>query len=665
MPNSDVNDRRIERTLFFAAFFSFAYFYQGADQSTAARFDLMRAIIERHTLWIDGYCGYNTADIITYGGHYYSVKAPGGSLTGLLQWLLFTTVLSPVAANHEALYWALTTWLTIVFSTSAIVALLCVVMYRCARFAGATRDRSVALALVLAVATIVFPYATEMTGEPIAGACAFISFYLLATYRDDGDAGRSLMAGFLAGWAVLCDFPAIVIAVPLALFALFRMRNLRHAGAFALGAGAVATLLLAYNRGAFGSFFFLSYQAYKMAGNSQFPEQAAGFVGVTYPKAGILWKILCDPRRGLFFCNPVLILTLPALGFFALRRRLRAEFVVTLCAVVLMVLFNASYGESIVSWGGGTAVGPRQIVAAIPFMVFTLAFLPAGWNWLFGLLAVVSAFAMLAATAIEPHFPYEYANPLREFIWPAYLRGDFAYNRDAYFGGSAIMDESAAFNLGGILGLPGRARLWPLVLVWIGAATLLMRRLEIGPRGSRRRFATLAGAIVLAIALAGVPMLGALTARNPVAAGAHGLLGRYYRGLPPYRFPPHIVRVDPQIDFNDVAELGALPVPSFVSWSGKLIAPRAGIYVFGIVVDDSGWLFIDGKAVIPDPGDQTWRFGSGYVYLTAGAHRIEAGERNLVGDAAMHLSWRPPGQRGAIVPSAVLVPDAAEAAVTQ
>ncbi|MGH7248430.1 MAG: hypothetical protein ACREH9_10025, partial [Pseudomonadota bacterium] len=164
---------RLELALLIVTLLTFAYFYQGADQSTAARFDLMRAILERRTLWIDGYAGYNTADIVKVAGRYYSVKAPGGSFTGLLQWWVFSAILSSLALHHEALYWALSTWLTIIFSTSLLVAILSVLMYRFARWLGASEGRAVALGLLLAFATIYFPYATEMTGEPIAGVCAF------------------------------------------------------------------------------------------------------------------------------------------------------------------------------------------------------------------------------------------------------------------------------------------------------------------------------------------------------------------------------------------------------------------------------------------------------------------------------------------------------------
>src|ERR1700730_2614659 len=149
MLEPETRRRRIEAALFVTPFLSFAYFYQGSDQSTAARFDLMRAIVERRTLWIDGYCGYNTADIISVAGHYYSVKAPGGSLTGLLQWIVFSWILSPLRTNHEALYWALATYLTIVFSTGLLIALACVVMYRLSLLFGATPGRAAALALIL------------------------------------------------------------------------------------------------------------------------------------------------------------------------------------------------------------------------------------------------------------------------------------------------------------------------------------------------------------------------------------------------------------------------------------------------------------------------------------------------------------------------------------
>src|ERR1700735_5921787 len=57
-------------------FCSFGYFYEGGGWNQNSRFDLLRAIVERHTLWIDAY-HENTQDKAHFKGHYYSDKAPG------------------------------------------------------------------------------------------------------------------------------------------------------------------------------------------------------------------------------------------------------------------------------------------------------------------------------------------------------------------------------------------------------------------------------------------------------------------------------------------------------------------------------------------------------------------------------------------------------------
>ncbi|MGA7871943.1 MAG: hypothetical protein WCA22_13735 [Candidatus Binatus sp.] len=53
--------RQIEAALFLIPFITYAYFYQAADQSVACRFDLMRSMIEKGALWINDFCGFNTA----------------------------------------------------------------------------------------------------------------------------------------------------------------------------------------------------------------------------------------------------------------------------------------------------------------------------------------------------------------------------------------------------------------------------------------------------------------------------------------------------------------------------------------------------------------------------------------------------------------------------
>src|SRR5579863_6011358 len=67
---------KIAALLGFVIFFSFIYFYEGGGWNQNSRFDLLRAIVERHTLQIDAY-HENTQDKAHFRGHYYSDKAPG------------------------------------------------------------------------------------------------------------------------------------------------------------------------------------------------------------------------------------------------------------------------------------------------------------------------------------------------------------------------------------------------------------------------------------------------------------------------------------------------------------------------------------------------------------------------------------------------------------
>ena len=655
LDSSAVRDRQIESAIFLIPFVTYAYFYQGSDQSIACRFDLMRSMLEKNALWINDFCGFNTADIINFGGHIYSVKAPGTSFTALIPWVIFKVALMPLLTTHEPLYWAFTTYLTTLFTTGLLISISCVVMYRFARFLGASEGRATGVALILGLATIAFPYATELTGEPVAAACVFIAFYLVATLSTRPSSARAFAAGFLAGLAVLNDYPVFLVAAAIGLYALFKLPGWKPLGAFSAGALLTALIMLAYNWGAFGKPLFFSYQAFKLAENSQFPEQAVGFVGLTYPKTRILWNVLLDPQRGLFFCNPVLLLSILGVAYFARRRQWRAEFVVTVYSFVVLILFNAAYGESIVSWGGGTATGPRQIVASVPFMVLALAFLPAAANFILGALGAISAAIMLMATATNPHFPYEYDNPVRDFALQQFMRGDFATNRDAFFGGGMIVGDSVAFNLGKIVGLPGAMQLWPLAIFWILGTIDLSDKLELWGNGASRRLTQISaavgiGAIFLLSMSEKILQPFALSPRN-------GLLGRYYVGENCGESPPHITRVDRQMEFEDIAHMGAMPFPSCDIWTGELIAPSAGNYEFTIDVDDSGWLTIDGTKVIRDPGAVNKGHDAGRINLTAGRHRIEVGERNIGGGSSLHLSWKTPGRSdNEPIPSSALIP---------
>ena len=102
-------------------------------------------------------------------------------------------------------------------------------------------------------------------------------------------------------------------------------------------------------------------------------------------------------------------------------------------------------------------MGPRHIIPMLPFAAILLA--PALSAPISALLVyaagLVSAAIMLMATAVEPRVPYEYENPVRDLFWYQYKRANFALEPNGVFGSELLTDNSVAFNLGKLFGLPG------------------------------------------------------------------------------------------------------------------------------------------------------------------------------------------------------------------
>ena len=145
--------------------------------------------------------------------------------------------------------------------------------------------------------------------------------------------------------------PDVLLAAGVGIYAIWKLRDWRRDFAIRNRAGVCAVVLALYNKLAFGNSLFLSYEAYMGAANaSRFPEQAVGFAGVTYPRWPILWDVLLSPDRGLYVCNPVLIMAFPGLYYFWRRSPNRAELMLIAYAIISFILFNGSYGNSIIYW---------------------------------------------------------------------------------------------------------------------------------------------------------------------------------------------------------------------------------------------------------------------------------------------------------------------------
>ncbi len=458
----------------------YAYFPpRWADWNQNSRFDLVVALVENGTLQIDRYVE-NTGDYAVWEGHFYSDKAPGVSMLGVPVYAAFRRVVaepllasatasatvnpalgatlrrdgSGLASDKVRFFAGLvaTTFVTVALPSAA----LGVVFFWAAGALGMGVRARFWATLLYGLATSAFPYANAFVGHQTAAALLFGAFALLFAVRT-GRAGRQWLpaAGLMLGYAVVTEYPAALIAGVLGLYALWvcppRLETFQRLVAGALPALAI---LVVHDVAAFGTPLPIGYFHSALWTD----VHQTGFLSITYPRPDALWGLTFDSYRGLFYLSPYLLLAVP--GCVALWRRpgLRPEFWVLVLAPAALMLFTSASAM----WTGGFAVGPRYVVAGLPFLALAaglgvaLAWSRVRWRPAVLLLACWSFGAVWAETIAGQAFPDFTPNPLFNLSLPLLARGEVARNA------------------GMALGLAGWTSVLPLAVVVSGVLVLLV-----------------------------------------------------------------------------------------------------------------------------------------------------------------------------------------------
>ena len=473
--------RKLAGLLGVASFLSFIYFYEGGGWNQNSRFDLLRAILERHTLTIDAY-HENTEDKAHFQGHYYSDKAPG---------LVFLAVpfgagvragmrvvgVDPDSAREEyALSWLVNAWAVAVPVSLAAVCLFFLLL----RFGVDARGAAFAT-IVMAVGTPLMAYASLFWAHALVGACLLFAFAatlkLAEASSAPGEFGWALTAGLAAGWATVTEYPAAPASAVLAVWALIqawghgkaaRLRVLAGVGA---GAGACALVLFAYLHAAFGG-FRPSYSYYDP--NSFSFMQQQGYMGLTYPHPDRLLKILFGCSRGLFFASPVMITSAAGLGW--LPEKFRWPALVAAAIAVYYFLFNASFYW----WKAGLTFGPRYAGACIPLLCLGIGvcWSRASKPWRVVMIAagVYGVLVTLMVVSTSSQLAMQGSCPVFQSSWPAFWSGQMAANRESMLLASEARGAYGATNIGRLIGLHGLGSLGPFVALW-GMVLVLAARI--------------------------------------------------------------------------------------------------------------------------------------------------------------------------------------------
>jgi hypothetical protein len=443
------------------------------DWNQNSRFNLTRAIVEDGTVRIDRYVG-NTGDYATIDGHTYSDKAPGLSLLAVpvyaatevaqpfgLGWLShrlsqsdsFTATLtaggegsSPERIN-EAVALTIATLVCVSVPAASMAVLLALMVERL----FGCRTAGILSGLVIGLATPVFTYSQAFYGHIPAAAC-LVGALALLVLRDDTPlpAQRLWAVGALLGTAVVIEYPAAAVGVPVALLAVWLGRG-RAVGWGIAGALPPLAILALYDLIAFGTPLPVGYEHSTLWQD----QHQTGFMSLSSPTWDAFWGLTGSSYRGLFYFAPVLLFAIPG-SWIALRRSAqRGTTLVALVGFGAMLLFASSS----IMWWGGFSVGPRYLLPAVPLLALPLGAFIAWVNGLelrrravgmlsLGAVTGLSAVLTGATTFAGQSYPTDAIHrPIPDYVVPA------------------IRDNDIARNLGMMLNLDGLASLGPLVVL--------------------------------------------------------------------------------------------------------------------------------------------------------------------------------------------------------
>lgn len=368
-------------TLFALVWFSAAWFGSWQwNPNNSVRLFAAISIVEDGDATIDRF-QHLTIDKARFGPHFYLDKPPGMTLMAVPVVAIADAVTHDEATGKTLAYedrafddyMKLRLWLAAALINATLLACAAVALMDVGARLTRSNAAGVFAALAFALGTPVWGWSTTLFGHATVASLLLIAirFVLKGSDLDRGrfDAGA---AGLALGWALVVEHSALLFAVPIGIWALWRMQSLPsrerpRAAIDAIIGGAAAMLpLLAYNLFALGDPFRLGYE-----GVVGWDGMKQGLFGLTFPHLGVLGEILIGSRRGMFWVAPVLAVA-PIGIVIAWRRGARDIALLALSGAMIAFLYNAAY----VYWDGGNSTGPRHATPAIAFLSLALP-----WLW--------------------------------------------------------------------------------------------------------------------------------------------------------------------------------------------------------------------------------------------------------------------------------------------
>jgi hypothetical protein len=379
-------------------------FHGGLSANPGSRVLTVLAVVENGSLRADRWFDL-TIDKALVDGHVYSDKAPLSSFVVIpFYWLWRLLEHGPQTAADIDVAVVLG---DIVASAIPFGAFAYLLYRRAAR--GIPRRAAVFIALLAALGTPLLSYAGMYLGHTLSGALFVFSYDAATRPRP-----RALVAGVLAGLAVLAELPIAIGAAFVGAFLVSRPDGLKLAARYVAGGIPFALLLGLYNAKITGSAFDPPYHHLSSIFYTLHPYT------LDLHTLAVARDLLVGQYRGLFFYAPALLLLAPlafARAETGARRNLLVAFVAT------HFVFIASFWV----WDGGWCIGPRHLAPVMMVLLYegvdALGRSAPSLRNPFVALAAVGVTINLVAVATNP--PFEGTRrPFTDLYWPAFVRGD-------------------------------------------------------------------------------------------------------------------------------------------------------------------------------------------------------------------------------------------------
>jgi hypothetical protein len=366
----------------------------------------------------------------------YSSKAPGTSYLGIPVYLFVRAAYR--AAGSRPSFTAVVYFLRL-FCVIVPTLLFLVAFDRfLRRFVRGEFERLLVVAAT-ALGTMCFTYAHQFAGHQLVAIFIFASFMLVERAREASPLSAWLIAaaGFAAAYGAISEYPAIVAAAALAIYAAARVGERRVVVFAQFAAGAVVPLSLAvlYHQVCFGRPWRTGYSMLANPDYAQF--HGVGAFGIGAPSLNVAIHSSLSPAKGLFFFAPFLLLAFPGL-MVMWRRGHRAETLMTAFIITSYLVYQSSVNPDI----GGWSIGPRYIVIVVPFLAMAAASYlderrgrsPVFLHAMAIPLALLSIVFTFVSTIVFHTFPPAFTNPFYEFVLPLARMNYFNYSLGTWLG---------------------------------------------------------------------------------------------------------------------------------------------------------------------------------------------------------------------------------------